>query len=179
MAMIPRLAELYDRLEEQRAQFLGTLEDLSAEQLSFRAKPDDWNVMQVGHHVVLAEQGTAVSIKKHRGMRSGKRRLHHRVGYILLWMVLKTGLRVKNPVPETAPDSDIDLANLKELWEKARVDLAEVLSEVKERGLEYAAYKHPVAGPFTVEDSVEFLVAHLDHHLRQLERIQGNTSFPR
>ena len=35
MVMIPRVAELYDRLEEQRAQFLGTLEDLSAEQLSF------------------------------------------------------------------------------------------------------------------------------------------------
>ena len=179
MAMIPRVAELYDRLEDQRAQFLGTLEDLSAEQLSFRAKPDAWNVMQVGHHVVLGEQGTAVSIKKHRGMRSGKRRLHHRIGYILVWGVLKTGLRVKNPVPEAAPDTDIDLAELREQWEKARVDLADVLSEVKERGLEYAAYKHPVGGPFSVEDALEFLVAHLDHHLRQLKRIQGNPSFPK
>lgn len=178
MAMIPRVAELYDRLEEQRAQFLGTLDDLSAEQLSFRAKPDAWNVMQVGHHVVLGEQRTAISIKKHRGMRSGKRRLHHRIGYILVWGVLKTGLRVKNPVPEAAPNTDIDLAELREQWEKARGDLAEVLSEVKERGLDYAAYKHPVGGPFSVEDALEFLVAHLDHHLRQVERIRGNPSFP-
>ena len=178
MAMIPRVAELFDRLGEQRARFLDTLGGLSAEQLSFRAKPEAWNVMQVGHHVVLAEQRTADSIKKHRGMRSGKRRLHHRIGYMLLWGVLKTGIRVKNPVPEAAPDTDIDLGSLVELWEKARVDLDDVLSEVKERGLQYAAYKHPIGGPFTVEDSLEFLVAHLDHHLRQLERIRQNPSFP-
>ena len=97
---------------------------------------------------------------------------------MLLWGVLKTGIRVKNPVPEAAPDTDIDLGRLVELWEQARIDLSEVLSEVKERGLQYAAYKHPVGGPFTVEDSLEFLVAHLDHHLRQLQRIQGNPSFP-
>lgn len=178
MAMIPRVAELYERLGEQKVRFLGNLEGLSAEQLSFRAKPEAWNVVQVGHHVVIAEQRTADSIKKHRGMRSGKRRLYHRVGYMLVWGVLKTGIRVKNPVPEAAPDPDIDLGNLVELWEQARADLDEVLSEVKERGLQYAAYKHPVGGPFTVEDSLEFLVAHLDHHLRQLERIQGNPSFP-
>ena len=77
MAMIPRVAELYDRLGEQKALFVDTLEALSAEQLNFRAKPEAWNVVQVGHHVVIAEQRTADSIKKHRGMRSGKRRLHH------------------------------------------------------------------------------------------------------
>jgi hypothetical protein len=178
MAMIPRVAKFYDRLAEQKAQFLGTLEGFSAEQLSFRIKPDAWNVVQVGHHVVLAEQGTADSIKQHRGIRSGKRRLHHRLGYLLLWGVLKTGLRVKNPVPAAAPDADIDLGRLEQLWDKARGDLGEVLSEVKERGLQYAAFKHPVGGPFTVEDSLEFLVAHLDHHLRQIERIRRNPSFP-
>lgn len=178
MAMIPRVAELYDLLDEKKATFLGTLQGLSAEQLSFRAKPDAWNVMQVGHHVVLAEQGTADSIKKHRGMRSGKRRLHHRIGYLLLWGVLKSGLRVKNPVPEVGPDRDIDLASLVELWEQVRTELEDVLSEVKERGLQYAAYKHPVGGPFTVEDALEFLVGHLDHHLRQLERIQHHVDFP-
>lgn len=178
MAMIPRVAELYDRLGEQKAQFLGALEGLSAEQQSFRAKPDAWNMVQVGHHVVIAEQRTADSIKKHRGIRSGKRGLHHRVGNMLLWGVLKTGIRVKNPVPEAAPDPDIELGGLVELWEQARTNLEDVLSEVKERGLQYAAYKHPIAGPFTVQDSLEFLVAHLDHHLRQLERIQQNPSFP-
>jgi hypothetical protein len=178
MAMIKPVKVHFDRLEEQRSQFLVVLQGLTAEQLRFSPQPEAWNVVQVGHHVVLGEQGTAEAIKKHWGMRSGKRRLHHRLGYLLLWTVLKTGLRVKNPVPEATPDADIDLGRLVESWEQTRQQLAEVLSEVNQRGLQNAAYKHPVGGPFTVEDALEFLVAHLDHHLRQLQRIQRNPAFP-
>ena len=176
--MIPRAAELLQELETRKSRFVSTLSKLSAEQLDFRADPQAWTPVQVGHHVVLAEQRTADSIKKHRGMRSGKRQLRYRAGNALLWLVLKTGLRVKNPVPEAAPDDQIDLDRLLEIWDKARGDLEAVLSETKERGLEYAAFKHPIAGPWNVEEALVFLVAHLDHHLRQLDRIQKSPSFP-
>jgi uncharacterized damage-inducible protein DinB len=178
MTMIPQVAEVHDRLSQQKERFLASLQALTAEQLDFRVKPEAWTVVQVGHHVVQVEQRTADAIKKHRGMRSGKRRLHHRLGNLLLWLVFKTGLRVKNPVPEVAPDADVDLAQLLEAWERARTDLEEVLSEVKERGLQYAAFKHPVGGPLTVEQALDFLVMHLDHHLRQIERIQRHPEFP-
>ena len=176
--MIPKAAELLGNLEARKARFVTTLEGFSPAQLDFRADPRAWTPVQVGHHVVLAEQRTADSIKKHRGMRSGKRSLRFQVGNALLWLVLKTGLRVKNPVPEAAPDDDIDLDQLLQAWDKARDDLEAVLSETKERGLEYAAFNHPIGGPFNVQQALEFLVAHLDHHLRQLDRIQQNPSFP-
>lgn len=176
--MIPRAAELLEQLETRQQSFLTTLQGFSNEQLSFRATPDAWTPVQVGHHVVLAEQRTADSIKKHRGMRSGKRSLRYRLGGAAVWLVLKTGLRVKNPVPEAAPADDIDLAGLLEAWSKARTDLEAVLAETKERGLEYAAFKHPIAGPWNVEEALVFLVAHLDHHLRQLARIQHDPAFP-
>ena len=178
MTMIPQVAAIYDRLAGQREQFLGSLQALTAEQLSFRVKPGAWTVVQVGHHVVLVEQRTAEAIKKHRGMRSGKRRLHHRLGNLMLWVIFKTGLRVRNPVPEAAPDADIDLGQLLAAWDMARAELEEVLAETKERGLQYAAFKHPVAGPYTVEQALAFLVQHLDHHLRQIERIQQHPDFP-
>jgi len=177
--MIPRASELFENLETRKGRFLTTLKGLSPEQLAYRSDPQAWTPVQVGHHVVLAEQRTADSIKKHRGMRSGPRSLRYRMGNALLWLVLKTGLRVKNPVPEAAPDEDVDLERLLERWDKAREDLEGVLTELKERGLEYAAYKHPIAGPFNVEEALQFLVGHLDHHLRQLDRIQRYPSFPR
>lgn len=176
--MIPRAAELLAELEQRKERFVGTLRNMSPEQLAYRSEPQAWTPVQVGHHLVIAEQGTANSIKKHKGMRSGKRGLRYTIGSTLLWFVLKTGMRVKNPVPEAAPDEDIDLDHLLELWDKARADLQAVLEETKERGLEYAAYKHPVAGPWNVEEALVFLVAHLDHHLRQLDRIQRQSSFP-
>lgn len=176
--MIPRAAELLESLETRKARFVTTLEGMSAEQLEFRTEPRAWTPVQVGHHIVLAEQRTANSIKKHRGMRSGRRGLRYGAGNALLWLVLKTGLRVKNPVPEAAPADDIDLAGLLEAWGRARSDLGAVLSETKERGLKYAAFNHPIGGPFNVEQALEFLIAHLDHHLRQLDRIQQDPAFP-
>jgi hypothetical protein len=176
--MIPKAAELFENLESRKERFVTTLEALSPEQLDYRSDPKAWTPVQVGHHVVLAEQRTANSIKKHRGIRSGKPSLRYRVGNAMLWLVFKTGLRVKNPVPEAAPDDDIDLARLLEAWDTARGDLEAVLAETKERGLEYAAFNHPIGGPFNVEQALEFLVAHLDHHLRQLDRIQRHPTFP-
>jgi len=176
--MIPRAAELFEHLESQKGQFLGTLDAFSPEQRDFRPQPRAWNALQVGQHVVLAEQRTADAIKQHRGMRSGKRSPRYWIGNALLQLVLRTGLRVRNPVPEAAPDDDVDLDQLLQAWEKARFDLEAVLSELKDRGLGYAAYKHPIAGPFNVEQALEFLVAHLNHHLRQLERLQRYPSFP-
>ena len=176
--MIPRAAELLENLETRKQSFVTTLQGFSADQLEFRTAADAWTPVQVGHHVVLAEQRTADSIKKHRGMRSGKRGLRYRLGGAALWLVLKTGIRVKNPVPEAAPASDIDLAGLLEAWDEARTDLEAVLAETKERGLEYAAFRHPIAGPWNVEEALVFLVGHLDHHLRQLARIQQDPAFP-
>lgn len=176
--MIPKTAELFENLESRKQRFVTTLQGFSPEQLEYRADPQAWTPVQVGHHVTIAEQRTADSIKKHRGIRSGKPSLRYRVGNAMLWLVLKTGIKVKNPVPEAAPDDDIDLARLLEVWGKARIDLEAVLEETKERGLEYAAFNHPIGGPFNVEQAVEFLVAHLDHHLRQLDRIQRDPSFP-
>ncbi len=176
--MIPRAAEILQQLDERKQRFVSTLNSLTPEQLAFRAEPEAWNPVQVGHHLVIAEQRTADAIKKHRGMRTGRRSLRYKLGSLGLWFVLKTGVRVKNPVPEAAPDEDIDLDGLLELWSQARVDLEAVLSETKERGLEYAAFRHPVAGPWNVEQALVFLVAHLDHHLRQLDRIQHDPAFP-
>lgn len=176
--MIPRAAELLESLESRKQRFVGTLNGFSPEQLEFRTEAQAWTPVQVGHHVVLAEQRAADSIKKHRGMRSGKRSLRYRLGNFGVWLVLKTGLRVKNPVPEAAPAEDIDLPGLLEAWDKARADLEAVLAETKERGLEYAAFNHPIAGPWNVEEALVFLVSHLDHHLRQLDRIQQDSSFP-
>ena len=100
-------------------------------------------------------------------------------GNALVWTVLKTGLKVKNPVPEAAPDRDISHEQLEAAWEQARTDLRAFLEALQEAELKDAAYKHPIAGPLNVEESLEFLVGHLDHHLRQLNRIRKHPDFPR
>lgn len=176
--MIPRVEEIFERLEEQRQRFLDTVGELSPEQQTFRSREGAWCALEVGHHVVLAEQRTANAVKRHRGMQSGKRRIRYRIGNVLLWTVLKTGIKVKNPVPEAAPDKDISPTELEAAWDQARKDLRAFLEALQESELKDAAYKHPIAGPFTVEEAMAFLVAHLDHHLRQIDRIQQHPDFP-
>jgi len=176
--MIPQLAEPFDKLENQKTRFLEILAGCSARQLAFRQHPEAWTLVQVGLHVAIAEQRTADSIKRHRGMRSGSRSLRYGLGNVCLWLVLRTGIRVKNPVPETEPEPDIELPELIERWAFARTDLANVLSEIKPRGLSYAAFKHPIGGPYNVQQAMHFLVTHLQHHLRQVDRIRRDPAFP-
>lgn len=176
--MIPRAKEIYERLEEQRGCFLDTVRGLSPEQQSFRSREGAWCTLEVGHHVVLAEQRTANAVKRHRGMQSGKRAMRYRIGNALLWIVLKTGIKVKNPVPEAAPDKNISHAELEAAWDQARSDLRAFLEALQLAELKDAAFKHPIAGPLNVEEALVFLVRHLDHHLRQIDRIQKHPDFP-
>ena len=176
--MIPRAEEIFERLEEQRRRFLDTVRGLSPEQQCFRSREGAWCTLEVGHHVVLAEQRTANAVKRHRGMQSGKRRIRYRIGNVLLWTILKTGIKVKNPVPEAAPDKNISREELEAAWNQARNDLQAFLEALQVAELKDAAFKHPLAGPFTVEEALAFLVGHLDHHLRQIDRIREHPDFP-
>jgi hypothetical protein len=177
--VIPQAARILEVLEDHRQQFLSTLRSMNPEQRTFRSRSGVWSPLEVGHHVVLVEQRSTGALTARRGQPSQTRPLRSQIGYALLWLVLKTGLRVRNPVAAAAPRPDITLVELEEMWEQTRSDLAAYLAGLTEEGLHDAAYKHPVGGPFNAGEALKFLVGHPEHHLRQLDRIRQQPSFPR
>lgn len=176
--MIPRAAELLSELETKKKSFLLKLDRLTDEQRSFRHSPDAWSPVQVADHVVRAERRSVDSMLKHRGKPSAQRSLKYLIGYSGVWLMFKTGLRVKNPVPQAAPADQPDLQDVRQIWEGARGDLRGHLEGLQVQALSDAAYKHPVAGPLSVEEALVFLNRHLAHHTRQLDRICHQPDFP-
>jgi uncharacterized damage-inducible protein DinB len=170
--VIDKAQKLCDRLEAGRQTFLDTLHSLTPEQQARHPSPQGWSGLEVLEHVVLVEQAGMDTLSRLNGRASSRRSLRYQIGYALVWLVLTTGLRVKVPIDAVRPSGSKSLEESERLWKAVRGRLDQFLAGLDEEGLRRAAYKHPIAGPLNVEEGLLFLIRHLAHHQRQLERIR-------
>lgn len=173
-----RMAELHAGLGERLERLRARLGSMTREQLHFRPEPGAWSPLQVTHHLYLAEAASVAAMEKVEGRPSRRRGLVARLGYLGVWVVLKLGVKVKNPAPAANPDADVDLAAVERDWREVRGRLQALLERLGESGAHSAAMMHPIAGPLDVEETLLFLSRHLDHHLRQIDRIRRHPRFP-
>lgn len=176
--MLAPVQEIWDGLESRRERLLAELRPLAEEQLAYRPRSGAWSLQEVAQHVMLTERVTVEAMVRHRGKRSGRRRFRQRIGYALVWAVLRLGLRARNPVRMVAPERDVKLAEVEREWLEVRRELRGFLAGLGEEGMRQAALKHPIAGPLDVREALDFLMLHFDHHLRQVKRIFGARGFP-
>lgn len=156
---------------------LGQLDPLTDHQLTFQCEPDSWSLLQVAQHVLSAEQRSVGVLLEQDGRPNDRRTLRQRVFYVLVWVVMKTGLKVKNPT-RVNPDDTLTLEEIRTQWSELRGRLKAHLQPLETADLGRAAFKHPISGPFDLEEGLLFLDRHTRHHLKQLERIQGHARFP-
>ncbi len=178
MPIAAPLARPHDRLESGLERMLAELRRMSEAQRRFRPHEGAWSPVQVSHHLLLAQRGTVGAIEKLRGKKPRRRSLAQGLAHQAVKLVLRCGIRVKNPAPSATPDPTVTFAELEPEWAGERARLHELLESMDERAAGDAGFKHPVAGPLTVEESLAFLAAHVEHHLRQLDRIRADANFP-
>ena len=164
-------------MERQRTSLLNRLESFAAEQLAFRPGAGAWSVAEVVHHLVLVEEAfvrqSGLDASKRPatpGMRAG-------AAYLAVIAVLRTGLRVKAPSKAVVPTGAVPLADSRGRWAATRADLRAFLETVSAPVLRRAVFKHPLAGWLTVPQGLGFLEVHVDHHLRQIARIERAPGF--
>ena len=85
--------------------------------------------------------------------------------------VFEKDIPVEVPLPELEPTGGVSLDDLIIRWEAARTGLRQALEQIPPETLTAPIGRHPVAGPMDARETLEFLAAHLDHHLRQIRRI--------
>lgn len=176
--MVPRLQELCDDLDRRLTELLGTLREMDEAQRSYSPRPGAWSPLQVAQHLLIAERGTGGTMAKNLGRPSARRGLGARLGYLAVWIVMRFDLRVRNPARSTEPGAERPLDEIERDWSEVRSELREALEAAPESALRQAGFKHPVSGPLTLEESLVFLVRHLDHHLVQVERIRRAPGYP-
>ena len=151
---------------------------MTSRQRAFRPGDEAWSPNQVAHHLLLVQSLSVDTIEKNRGRRSARPSLRHRLARIGVGFVLRFGIRVRNPAPPTTPDPGMTFEELEPRWSAERNRLRALLAPLDDSALADAGFKHPISGPLDLGGSLDFLACHLEHHLRQLDRIRAAPGFP-
>lgn len=175
-------ADALARLDRERADVLAALDAMTPAQRAFRPAPQAWSAADVADHLAKAERGQ-IEIVRQQVAAGAARRPLGRPSRSRRWLIerlMRSGLRVRMPAavaPRVSPtgvafeSSRAVLVGCSEGW---RALAASVPPEMDAVGV----FAHPVAGPLTVAGTVCFAAAHLNHHRRQIGRIQAAPGYP-
>ncbi|GGF14168.1 DinB family protein [Hymenobacter cavernae] len=138
--------------------------------------PEQWSAAQVVQHLVLAETGIEQYLEKkvqqEEGhapagvgafLRSGLLRMLLRVPFLRF----KSPKRLAQLMPAEAPP----LSQLQSEWESVRRRLERLLNEFPSKLLSRAIFRHPRSGMLNIYQTLDFMIDHVLHHQRQVERI--------
>lgn len=170
-----RLHLRFEQLEQATNRLLASAAVLG-EQAHQSPGPGQWSAAQVVQHLVVAETGIGLYMEKKvlqaDGLQKGG------VGSFLKSRLLRVLLRLpftrfKAPAsltkltPETVPP----LAELRAEWEASRRRLERTLNEYPGKLMDRAIFKHPRSGMLTITQTMDFMLDHILHHQKQMERI--------
>jgi hypothetical protein len=176
--MLPELARLIDSLDQRTDEVLAELEEMSPEQRRFRADGETWSPVMVAHHLALFEVIVAGRLEARESGRKRRRRVRQKLLYPIVNLILRSGFKVKVPSQRVVPDPDLDLAAVRTCWLEARQTIRAALEGIGPQEVCEEAYRHPIAGPVDFREGIALMIDHLDHHRRQLQRIQRAPGFP-
>lgn len=177
--MLNDLQALFDQCERQRMQILETVADLTASQLAFQPRPGVWLLLEEVHHLTLVEQEVVrLASDPDRVVRLAQQfeQQRRRVPFVLVWLILRCGIRVPVPIDSVLPTPDQSLSTLTTQWEKARVQIRSLLEALEDPHLPFAV--HPVCGPLTPAQVLRFLLVHGHYHRRHMHRLRSARLFP-
>ena len=173
--MRPALRLRFERLEASRERVLGALRDRDAATLDRSPSPGRWSALQVLHHVVTVE-ALAVSYvgKKAQGGGSLPRAgLMSRLRLLALRAALASPFRIRAPAAAASVPATSDLPAVEARWAEVRRELCALLEALPVEAAGRTVFRHPLVGLMGIEDALDFLQVHLDHHVRQLAELDA------
>lgn len=170
-----RLHLRFEQLERATYRLLA-----AAEALGDRAHqppgPAQWSAAQVVQHLVVAETGIGQYVEKKLLQEEGLVKTgfltYLRAGLLrgalrLPFLRFKVPARLAAITPAEAPP----LPQLRAEWEQLRRQLERILNEFPSKLLNRAIFHHPRSGMLNIYQTLDFMLDHVLHHQRQVERI--------
>lgn len=163
------------RLEELRRELLARFEDVDSEGLNRRPADGGWSAGQVLAHVIEAEAKSLAYVRKRiQDPQSILRRgLRQRINGWAVRVAMRTPFKFEVPPSVGEPPESVDLEALSAEWNEIRRGWQQFVTDFPTELGDRTVYRHPVAGPLTLDAALRFLVAHLDRHSRQIDRALG------
>lgn len=171
--MNTKLSEKFEEAERIRQRLLNDLKDFSDEVLNTRPADGGWSVVQVIHHLILSEQNTVGYLrKKSLGLGTARKTglsAFLRIKLTQLWLATPFLKRKAPAIIAKVPDY-ATFADTAALWDTTRANLKALLYELPDSAAERELFRHPFAGMFNLYQMLDFITAHLSHHVRQINQ---------
>jgi len=167
MTVLERLSSI----ERKRARLLDEIAATPAAMVSSHPRPGKWSIQEIVEHLVLSEVGVLGDLAALREVQPQRRALKHRIRYWVVMFVLRFDIPVQVPSRVLLPRGERSVADLAHQWEEQHRLLGAWLANPEPRQVGQPLFRHPIAGPMTVVESLRMLEVHLDRHTRQVRAL--------
>ena len=161
-------------LDQRISDLLFSLKPIPSDKLNIRPKENEWSVLQIVHHLILAEEGSLKYLKKKLSFnpKLNKVSLSSKLRLKLLTTWAYTPVKFKAPdaISGEALPAQSTLEEVSNRWKIVRADMRAFLNKLPDDILDKEVYKHPFAGKLSLEGMLIFFEAHLDRHEKQIRR---------
>lgn len=180
--MTIKLESAFRKIEKQRSEILADLDQLSEAQRQFKPTKDSWNTLQVCMHLIIAEENSlAYMRKKVKGIdKLSSSGLWSKLRLSFLNSLVSTRMKFKAP-KIVALSEDMDVGSYEEVksrWDNIRKELRYFVDKLDHKASKKMLFKHPMAGKFNVEQLLNFIFTHVQHHTYQIDRLKKHSNFP-
>lgn len=171
--MEPELEREWARMERGKAAMLARLAGRNSAVRDRRPAESSWSLADVVEHLVLAEGAMTTALAKEPSPERPRafpptRRLR----MLALRGALLGGLRIRAPSTAILPTRASSWPDLLAQWDDQRQRLHAWLQQIQPSILCTPRFKHPIIGWLDVPQALCFAGDHLQHHLRQVRRIE-------
>ena len=176
--MHPTLQERWQQLSAAKTEMWQLVDSITEENLH-TPEPHNWSAVQVIEHLLASEGGTVgYMLKKSSGgwdslEVTGEQ---HEASSKAINERLHSNERYKAPDVLPVPPNTTSKEELLNQWNVLRTKLEAFLNGIEEQHLDKLVFRQPAAGMLNVVHTLEFMDAHLRHHLPQLHRIIASHS---
>ncbi|MCB0507237.1 MAG: DinB family protein [Chitinophagales bacterium] len=173
--MNEQLIKDYKDIEVLKQKYLERTASLSDEILNKIPSNGGWSVGQVLYHCGFAEDGIIKII--HKNLAENKVKLKSDFLSILrsklLVVFLKSPLKFKAPKVVSSVPEHVSYDEMKKYYKKNSVEFQKILNELPSDLEDKFIFKHPILGLFNIQQTLDFLGEHYQHHERQLDALLG------
>jgi uncharacterized damage-inducible protein DinB len=165
----------FDRLEEKKSALMLQITAMSEKTYMQQPSPESWSVAQAANHVYMSEQLSLAYIRKKLSYPETLQHFHWK-SWPAVWLlkfVLWSPYKRKAPQNINMWENQTILSReeLDMNWSALRKDLITFIDQHQPAFGSHMVYRHPYAGRMTMHQMLIFFNDHMEHHMRQIDKI--------
>lgn len=145
----------------------------SEAQFHWQPTENEWSLQQVLLHIVQIQVGGVTvlgkQIEKLDALHDSKWKNTYR--YILLKLALYSNKKFKAPKVVSNVNNDTSLDEIIRQWNTSFGEIEAMVSNFPKKYKDKLIFKHPVVGWLNLNQTLGFMIDHLNHHQKQIESL--------